>query len=337
MHLGVVLVLTAAFVSAPFALGASDGGGDPTAFAPRCINPQHRDHKHCLNPPALRGASLSGVTVAGNSTFAESDAQTVDMLSGQSYEFSVTAPPVCTKDTPEHTPCAKIDWAVMYGSSLAKWGAVVQNTLNVVPNLGCEQNETECHFSVEYEDGDHSDLPDGTALRVTAVVQIQWWGCDKAHNFCNYAPLPLARRGGWLDWLMRLRNGEQEPSAPVRPAITHRIFPKAPAGTVAQFSHVSGDAYVQKANGLPKKARVGDFIQDGDLVGTATGSHAIFDFAIGGAGAVSGGSEVTVGERSAKAGPGETLMHQIDMGLRVGELKDDVELSTDGGVMGIKG
>ncbi len=319
---------------------------DPTVFAPHCLNPLHRSYKHCLDGASVGGVTLTGSTLAGNSTSSESQANTIDMLSGQEYEFSLDTPPPCPPvlKAPQAACTVSIKWAPLYGASLAVWGVNVHDTLAVVPYLGCEDNNRMCNFSVSYESPEGPALLDGTALRVTAVANVYGLACGStAVGFCEH----------WADWLLRLHNAKAAPQ-PARPATTATtttpptsLFTGAPPGTVAvvveKKSVTPGQrtsAYVQRDGMGPRKLLYsGDFLQPGDVIGTDGNTVMALEFALGGRVGVNKSSEIEITtERSVNSTTTDALkISKGGLWAKCGALKEPLEIQTNGGVIGIKG
>ncbi len=166
-----IVALSAALV----AMGACASAGaynttDPTVFAPHCLNPLHRNHKHCLD-----GATVGGVTLNGSS-------HTADPGSGERYTFTVSTPPRCVGALKKGmAPCTTaINWGVLYGASLADWGIAVSDTVEPQSIEGCDGNDRTCSFTVSYATPAGPALPNGTALRVTAVAEVVGLPCGKA-------------------------------------------------------------------------------------------------------------------------------------------------------------
>ncbi len=77
---------------------------DPTVFAPKCLNPLHRDRKHCLDGSTVGGVSLTGST------------KTIAVGTGEQYQFRVDVPKRCPADlTGTFTaPCLiSVEWGVL--------------------------------------------------------------------------------------------------------------------------------------------------------------------------------------------------------------------------------
>jgi hypothetical protein len=310
-------------------------GTDPTLFAPRCLNPLHRSFRECLDAHSVGGVTLTGLTRAGNSSRDRSPARSVDMLSGQEYEFSLNTPPMCPEvmKTPQPPCTVSINWAPLYGASWADWGLAVQRTLQVVPYLGCEGNDRECDFSVDYADpGGPFSLPDGTALRVTAVADVYGLPCGTAKvGYCYH----------WVDWPLRLANSTPEPGEPAKlapPAEPVSTGPPAPPGTVGTITAVSGKVYVQR-QGTTKLESISDgtFIQTGDVIVTTPGSSVQLSFSLGGRAAATSGESVTVAERTVVGNEETTSPLYRFFGGELAKLKEPLEISPNGPGSGIKG
>jgi len=177
----------AVLVTLAAAPGTAHAAGDQTAFAPDCAKPQLRVSHKCLNASSIGGALLTG-----------SSATVTD---GQRLSFSVAAPPSCPKVAKVgQAPCTRVTWGRLFGASLANWGAGTRAALGLAGVSGCGADEHTCAFTVVARPGARA-LPSGAALRVTAVVEIDGYGCGPV--FCNYGPLAPPDGGGWLDWRLR--------------------------------------------------------------------------------------------------------------------------------------
>ncbi|HEY4347146.1 MAG TPA: hypothetical protein VGM80_06110 [Gaiellaceae bacterium] len=342
-------ILLAVTALAALGVRSSLGSGsynttDPTVFAPHCQSPLHRNHKHCLDGSVVGGVTLTGTTRAGNSTSAKSTSNTIEMLSGEEYEFALDTPPPCPAVLKKpQDPCTeRIDWAPVYGASLADWGVDVQNTLNVVPYAGCDANSRDCNFTVEYETPEGPDLQDGTALRVTAVANVYGLPCGKTTvGFCEH----------WLDWRLRLHNGTVEPATPRTTTEVTTTTPSkwanAPPGTVAAVEEIKAvapdkpaHAVVQRDGKGPfKPLGEGGFLGPGDVIRTDGNTVMSLELALGGRVGLNKGTEVEVtGVRSVKdTSTDELTVSKGGLWAKCGALKEPIEIQTNGGVMGIKG
>ncbi len=162
---------------------------DPAAFAPRCLNPLHRSFKHCLD-----GTTVGGVSINGG-------ADTIEVGTGEHYRLTVDAPPACPAVLKKgQSPCTvSIQWGVLYGASLADWGITVDRAIDANVVSGCDGNDRSCEFTVT-PSSDGGSLPDGTALRVTAVANVVGLPCGKTlHGYCEH----------WLDWLYRFHGNNE--------------------------------------------------------------------------------------------------------------------------------
>ncbi len=180
-----VLAVLLLLVAAP----AAQAAGDATVFAPDCSDPSQRSTHYCLNPSSVGDATLT--------------ADSTTVTAGQRITLSVSAPSSCPQiGTVGQPPCAKVTWVPLYGASLANWGVNARANVDLTDVVGCRGDDHSCAFTVEQvPDGDPAKLPDGTALRVTAIVEIDGYGCGV--NFCSYGPMAAPHGGGWLDWKLR--------------------------------------------------------------------------------------------------------------------------------------
>jgi len=197
----------AAIAAVSLVLGAQPASPalGPTVAARHCANPKQRPFHECLDPSSVEGATLTGNVPQGSG---------VNPGTGQKFAFTVDAPPTCPlQGHVGMPPCSKIDWVLLYGASYADWGARTWSELDVKPTSGCKGNDHTCDFTVDYQRGaPHNLLTIGTVLRVTAVVEIDGFGCGTAA--CSFGPLAPHGGGGWLDWVLRL-GGSAEPSLTV--------------------------------------------------------------------------------------------------------------------------
>jgi hypothetical protein len=176
-----VVVVAAATVTSASGYNTTD----PTVFAPKCQSPLHRSFKHCLD-----GSTVGGVALTGNT-------HTIDPGSGETYEFTVDVPKRCPANLKNFkgSCTVSVDWGVLYGASLAKWGNAVDDTVEPRVTSGCRGNDLVCAFTASVATPVGPPLPDGTALRVTAVAQVVGLQCGKATTgYCYH----------WMDWPMRL-------------------------------------------------------------------------------------------------------------------------------------
>lgn len=182
-----LLLLAAAAPSAPAA-------GDPTVFGPDCADPSKRPVTKCLNPTTLRDVGLS----ATSST----------VTAGERITLTISGPPNCPGSAPprDAPPCTRVVWAPLYGASPANWGLDVRKSLFPADVVGCNGNDRTCSFTVEYSPAaDPARVAKGTALRVTAVVTINGWGCGT--TICTFGERPWPNGGGWLDYKLRFQPG----------------------------------------------------------------------------------------------------------------------------------
>jgi hypothetical protein len=202
---------------------------DPTVFAPHCLNPLHRDRKHCLDSSTVGGVSLTGST------------KTIEIGTGERYQFRVDVPKRCPADlTGFKAGCTvSVEWGVLYGASLADWGLAVQDTVEPHIVSGCDGNDLTCVFTVEHPTGPTgAPLPDGTALRVTADAVVVNAPCGRtANGYC----------GHWMDWPMRLRT--KAPNLEVDWTMPSRLTDSESASWSASDDGVAPASYVYPKDG----------------------------------------------------------------------------------------
>jgi hypothetical protein len=124
-------------------------------------------------------------------------------------------------------------------------------------------------------------------------------------------------------------------------------FVNAPPGTLAAIVEIKARdsaqptvAFVQRGGTGPvTPLRVGDTLQKGDVVGTDGNTLLALELALGGRVGVNSGSEVQLtGERTVGSTTTDSFkLSKGGMWARCGELKEPLEIQTNGGVMGIKG
>ena len=192
---------------------------------------------------------------------------------------------------------------------------------------------------VVYQPGvDLSKVPDGSALRVTAVVEIDVYSCG-ATGICGYGPRAPTGGGGWLDWTLRLdtgggtgRTAEPAPQT-TRPRRT-QPGPTYPPGTIGVITKIvgKGASVLHKGGTTLVPIYPNFYLKAGDVIVTTPGTAVRVEFTVGGAAVVGKGGVIEVGETGVTGGTKVTpayLVYPPSNGRTV-------EIQDNGGA-GIKG
>ncbi len=124
------------------------------------------------------------------------------------------------------------------------------------------------------------------------------------------------------------------------------LFTNAPPGTLAGIRELKSldpnkepDAFLKRGRNAPVRLAVGDLLQKGDVVTTDGNTVLALELVSGGTVGINKSSAIELtGERTASdRNGGGVILSKGELWSRVGELKEPLEVQTNGGVMGIRG